>query len=61
MPEEKMCSQCKHAIFSNLWGEYKCKKFSHRIANIYQAEYCSEYIKSPNNEIAISKRDDEYF
>ena len=37
------CSVCEHAKFDQDWGEYKCKKFNHRIYDLEKVEECEGY------------------
>lgn len=37
------CSDCEYAKFDLVWGEYKCKKFHHRIYDIEKVEECEGY------------------
>lgn len=37
------CSDCDHAKFDQVWGEYKCKKFHHRIYDMKKVEECEGY------------------
>ena len=43
------CSDCEHTIFDQVWGEYKCKKFKHRIYDIEKVEECEGYEKKKKN------------
>lgn len=49
----KDCTCCKHAIFNEMWGEYKCKIVQHKVVPVIVA--CSSYEKG---EPTISKDDE---
>lgn len=35
------CKGCKHSIFDETWGEYKCKKLYRRIYDPASGENCA--------------------
>ena len=37
------CKSCKHSVFDEKWGEYKCKKKQIRIYNAKKYENCEDY------------------
>ena len=39
------CKNCKHAIFDEQWGEYKCKVREVRIYVLLDSTECSSYEK----------------
>lgn len=39
------CKNCEHSVFDELWGEYKCKHFEHRIYILLDASECASYKK----------------
>lgn len=41
----KACKTCEHAVFDELWGEYKCKKKERRIYEPVKPEDCEFYKK----------------
>lgn len=40
------CDDCKHMVFDEQWGEYKCKKKLIRIYKPEEQENCKDYTKS---------------
>ena len=40
------CLKCKHAIFDEQWGEYKCGILKHRIYNPEAHTGCKDYKKT---------------
>ena len=42
------CKDCIHSVFDEVWGEYKCKFYTHRIYNPEQIQNCPEYKKDQN-------------
>lgn len=44
------CTNCEHAVFDHVWGEYKCKKFEHRIYILLDSSECPEYAKKKEKE-----------
>lgn len=43
---ESNCVKCKHAIFDELWGEYKCAIRKLRIRNPEDYTSCKDYKKA---------------
>ena len=41
------CAICKHSMFDDKWGDYKCMKSQRRILNIYDYSSCKSYRKDP--------------
>ena len=39
------CKNCTNAIFDELWGEYKCKVYNHRIRDVYKYLDCNAHQK----------------
>lgn len=39
------CANCKHAVFDEQWGEYKCKVFERRIYILLGSSECPKYEK----------------
>jgi hypothetical protein len=39
------CTTCECSVFDELWGEYKCKFFDHRIYILLDTSECPEYTK----------------
>lgn len=44
------CTNCEHAVFDELWGEYKCKKREQRIYILLDSKECADYKKKPKEE-----------
>ena len=42
------CKNCANAIFDEVWGEYKCKKFEHRIRDVDKYVDCHGH--TPKNK-----------
>lgn len=41
------CTTCEHSVFDEKWGEYKCKKYSHRVHILLDADECPGYKRDP--------------
>lgn len=39
------CVECKHAIFDETWGEYKCQKKKHKVFNPEDYTDCKDFVK----------------
>ena len=39
------CKNCTHAIFDEIWGEYKCKVYKHRIRDVDRYLGCESHEK----------------
>lgn len=39
------CKDCKHSIFDELWGEYKCKVLKRRVYILLDKDECPNYEK----------------
>lgn len=39
------CSSCRHMIFDELWGEYKCLVYQHRIYDVKEIEECDDWLR----------------
>lgn len=37
------CANCKHSVFDETWGEYKCKVFERRIYILLDSSECKKY------------------
>lgn len=37
------CRDCKHSVFDEVWGEYKCKKKVIRLYDLDRFKDCEEY------------------
>ena len=44
------CKTCEHAVFDELWGEYKCKKRETRIYILLDSKECKDYAKKKENK-----------
>ena len=42
---EKACKECKHAIFDEIWGEYKCEILKHKIYHPIAVDECLYFEK----------------
>ena len=49
------CSNCKHAKFDNIWGEYKCLKHGYRVYAVINADACPDYEKQKVRDIVEEK------
>ena len=43
---EPSCVECKHSVYCESWGEYKCLRKSIRIKNPYFPVNCDKFKKS---------------
>lgn len=55
----KNCTNCKHAIFDEIWGEYKCVVYKHTVEQPYDVEPCCEHEKGIPKNLDPGKEDDE--
>lgn len=55
----KNCTNCKYAIFDEIWGEYKCVVYEHTVEQPYDVEPCSEHEKGIPKNLEPGKEDDE--
>ena len=39
------CKDCKHSVFDEVWGEYKCEVRLTRIYDITEKAKCKDYSK----------------
>lgn len=39
------CADCKHSVFDETWGEYKCKAFERRVYILLDSTECPKYKK----------------
>lgn len=39
------CTTCEHAVFDELWGEYKCKKKHRKVYKDAESAKCEDYKK----------------
>lgn len=44
------CKNCEHAVFDDVWGEYKCKATNHRIYILLDSSECPSYKKKKEKE-----------
>lgn len=44
------CKTCKHSVFDEIYGEYKCKKRERRIYILLDSSECSFYEKGPKKK-----------
>ena len=44
------CPECKHAIFDETWGEYKCQVLKIRIPDITKYANCKNYAKKESKK-----------
>ena len=52
----KNCTNCKHAIFDEIWGEYTCTVYERTIEQPYDVEPCCKYVKGTPKHL---EEDDE--
>lgn len=43
--KEKVCGTCKYGKFDDIWGEWKCCLFSHKIYQLNANFNCSDYVR----------------
>lgn len=43
--KKSRCVDCKHAIFDETWGEYKCGKKKHKVFNPDEYADCKDFEK----------------
>lgn len=55
----KNCTNCKHAIFDEIWGEYKCTVYERTIEQPYDVEPCCKHIKGVPKNLEDREEDDE--
>ena len=44
------CKTCKHSVFDEIYGEYKCKKRERRIPILLDSSECKFYKKGPKKK-----------
>lgn len=44
------CKDCKHSVFDEHWGEYKCKVYDHVIYILLDSTECERFEKSSDKK-----------
>lgn len=45
-----ICKKCKHLVYDEMWGEYKCKKLGIRLYAFDKMRTCSGFAKKDKKE-----------